>query len=155
MALVSWYYENNKSIISTQRAYPRKYGTKTAPDPKTIRNIVKNFEENGSVGDKKRFGPELTVRTPENIEKIRKKLEDSPKRSQRWLSRETKIPKTTIRRIIRDELKLFPYKIHILQTQTHQNKQQRLDYALMLSEKIENNDIITKKGGCIEDIMNN
>ena len=72
VALVSCYYENNKSIISTQRAYRRKYGTKTAPDPKTIRNIVKNFEENGSVGDKKRLGPELTVRTPENIKKFGK-----------------------------------------------------------------------------------
>ena len=50
-------------MISTQRAYRRKYGTKTAPDPKTIRNIVKNFEENGSVCEKKRFGPKLTVRT--------------------------------------------------------------------------------------------
>ena len=59
--LVSWY----KSMISTQRAYRRKYGTKTAPDPKIIRNFVKNFEENGSVCEKKRFGPKLTVRTPQ------------------------------------------------------------------------------------------
>ena len=72
VALVSWYYENNKSIISAQSAYRRKYGTTKAPDPKTIRNIVKNFEENGSVGDKKRLGPELTVGTPKNIEKIGK-----------------------------------------------------------------------------------
>ena len=47
--LVSWY----KSMISTQRAYRRKYGTKTAPDPKIIRNFVKNFEENGSVCEKR------------------------------------------------------------------------------------------------------
>ena len=38
--LVSRYYENKKSMISTQCAYRRKYGTKTAPDPKTICHVM-------------------------------------------------------------------------------------------------------------------
>ena len=39
--------------------------------------LSRTLRENGSVCEKKRFGPKLTVRTPQTIEKIRKILENS------------------------------------------------------------------------------
>jgi len=41
--------------------------------------------------------------------------------------------------ILHDDLKLFPYKILILQKQTNDNKVERLDFCQDISQKIENN----------------
>ena len=48
-------------------------------------------------------------RTPENNRKILKKFEDSPRR----LEKETGINRSTVRMILNDDLKVFPYKIQM------------------------------------------
>ena len=94
--IISWYYENRKCIIKTQRAYKINYGSKSTPATRTIKKMVQNFEEYGTVADKPRIGATKTVRTLENIKKIPKKLDDSPRRSQRRLSKETKISRSSV-----------------------------------------------------------
>ena len=59
---------------------------------------------------------------PENTQNLRESLEESPRKSTRRLSQETDISRTSILRILHDGLKLFSYKIQILQTQTDHNK---------------------------------
>ena len=44
-----FYIENNRSIVKTVRAYRKKYGRNSAPSDNTIRSLVKNFFEYGSV----------------------------------------------------------------------------------------------------------
>ncbi|CAH1983719.1 unnamed protein product [Acanthoscelides obtectus] len=43
--------ENRHSVVLTQRAYRRKYRGKQAPSDNTIRRLVSNFLEYGTVGD--------------------------------------------------------------------------------------------------------
>eukprot|EP00800_Vazella_pourtalesii_P018746 TRINITY_DN6135_c0_g1_i1.p1 TRINITY_DN6135_c0_g1~~TRINITY_DN6135_c0_g1_i1.p1 ORF type:complete len:106 (-),score=1.27 TRINITY_DN6135_c0_g1_i1:49-366(-) len=70
----------SKSIVCTQRAFRRKYSFKTSPCVQTIRNIVKKFEEDGSVANRVAPGPYFTAITPPNISKI-KNLHDTQKES--------------------------------------------------------------------------
>ena len=137
VSIVKWYYENIKSVVRTQRTFKRVYKCKTAPCGQTIRNLVKKFEEDGSVANKSAPGPVFTARTPHNIAKIQKKIEESPRHSQRMISRKKKISKSTVRRILVDDLSLFPYKIQVLQKQSKNNKKQRRDYAKRISQMIE------------------
>ena len=76
--LLYWYIENGRSVAKTQRAFKVYYKTKKAPQRNTILDIVKNMDENGAIGRREYTERAKTVRTPENIKKIKKKLEDSP-----------------------------------------------------------------------------
>ncbi|KAI6656132.1 hypothetical protein LOD99_1465 [Oopsacas minuta] len=69
-----WYYKNHISIVTTQRRFRRFYNSRTAPKPDTIKHIVKRFEENGTVVNTARPGPCQTMRTPNNNEKVKRKL---------------------------------------------------------------------------------
>ncbi|CAH1986024.1 unnamed protein product [Acanthoscelides obtectus] len=44
--------ENRRSVVLIQRAYRRKYCGKHAPPDNTIRRLVSNFLEYGTVGDR-------------------------------------------------------------------------------------------------------
>ncbi|KAI6661444.1 hypothetical protein LOD99_13316 [Oopsacas minuta] len=72
---------------------------------------------------------------------VRNSVEFSPKRSIRWrsqsLSLDRKISASTIRRILIDDLKRFPYRIQTKQMLTTGDKSKRLKMSKNLLEKIE------------------
>ena len=61
-----------------------------------------------------------------------------PRKSTRGLSQENGISRTSVLRILHDDLKLFPYKIQILQRQTNRNKAERKTFCEDISQRIEN-----------------
>ena len=67
--LVKWYFENDKSIVKTPRAFKCFYNTKKAPARISILYIVKKMIMNGCVGRKHYSTRYKTVRTPENNRK--------------------------------------------------------------------------------------
>ena len=75
---------------------------------------------------------------PENIQNLQECHEESPRKSTRRLSQETGISRTSVLRILHNELKLFRYKIQILQRQTDQNKAERETFCEDISQRIEN-----------------
>ncbi|KAI6651315.1 hypothetical protein LOD99_5281 [Oopsacas minuta] len=81
------------------------------------------------------------MRTPNNIEKVKRKLADSPHRSSRRLSRELQLSRKTVRKILVDDLILFSYKIQILQKQSTVQKEKRLTFAKLIAGKVEKNEI--------------
>ena len=135
--LLFWYVENGRSVAKTQRKFKVHYQRKKAPDRNSILDIVKNMEENGSVGRRTYSERAKTARTPENIRKIKAKMTDSPHRSARRLEKETAISRTTVRRILLDDIGAFPYKIQMQQSQSPANQKKRVEYATYLSLKIE------------------
>ncbi|KAI6651365.1 hypothetical protein LOD99_5332 [Oopsacas minuta] len=124
-----------------QRRFRRFYNSRTAPKPDTIKDIVRRFEENGNVVDTARPGPCQTMRTLINIEKVKRKLADSPHRSSRRLSRELQLSRTAVRRMLVDDLNLFSYKIQILQKQSTVQKENRLTFAKLVAGKVEKKEI--------------
>ncbi|KAI6658664.1 hypothetical protein LOD99_11009 [Oopsacas minuta] len=108
-----------------------------APARSTIMNIVTRIEEGGTVGNRKRKGPKKTVRTPENIKKIKMKLADSPHRATRRLSAEAAISRSSMRRILNDDIGAFPYKIQMQQKKSESNQKKKVQFVTYISKKIE------------------
>ena len=140
-SIIKWYYDSQGSFIATQRRFRRFYNSRKAPHHQTIINIIKKLEENSTIQDLSRKVAPVTARTPSNIRKMKDKLADSPHRSSRRLSRELQLSRTTVRRILHDDLNLFSNKIQILQKQDDLQKEKRVIFSNLMAEKIEKGEI--------------
>ena len=78
------------------------------------------------------------MKTPNNVQNLRERFEESPRQSTRRLSQEVGISRSPATRILHDDLKLFPYKVQILQRQTDDNKTELMAFCQDISQKIEN-----------------
>ena len=88
--------------------------------------------------NKGHFGPKVTARTSASVQDVRDHLEQSPRKSTRQLSQQVGISRASVRRIIHSDLKLFHYKVQILQAQTKANKTEHFEFGQTISERTEN-----------------
>ena len=132
-------YFATKSIVLTQRQFGRDFPGRNAPSRLTVRRLLDKFRETGSVGDKNKghSGRPRSARTENNIETLRQRLAESPRKSTRRLSQEAALSRSTVIRIIHQDLHMFPYKIQVLQAQTEGNKAERLAFCQNISQQIE------------------
>ena len=132
-------YFATKSVLLTQRQCRRYLGRNNVPDRRTIQRLVAKFRKTGSVADTHK-GPHCTSFgiIPENIQNLQEHLEGSPRKSTRRLSQEIVIWRTSVLRILHDDVKLFHYKIQILWRQTYQNKAERETFCEDIHQRIEN-----------------
>jgi len=105
-----------------------------APVQKPARNVVKTlveqFRATGNVTDKKRGGSKPRVRTPDTVGKIRASVASSPTRkSVRQLAAENDVSPSTARRILRNDLRMHPYKIHVFHSLTSLCREKRTSFA--------------------------
>ena len=116
-------YFTKKSVLLTQRQCRRDLGRNNVPDIRKSQRLVVKFWKTGSVADAHigRHCSSFGI-IPENIQNLQERLEGSPRKSTWHLSEEAVISRTSVLRILHDEVKLFLYKIQILQRQTDQNK---------------------------------
>ena len=75
---------------------------------------------------------------PENIQNLQEPHEESPRKATCRLSQETYVSRKPFLRIFHNDLKLFPYKIQILQRQTDQNKAEQEIFCKDIIQRIEN-----------------
>lgn len=127
--IVSLYIENNRSVVSTQRAYRRKYRSRSAPKSDSIRRFASNFFEHGSVADRQQHPKPRPRRSNENIEAVRESVAENPDVSYRRRSQQLKISGTTLRRILKQDLQMFPYKVQLTQRLLEADKPRRSTYA--------------------------
>ena len=132
-------YFASKSVLLTQRQCRKDFGTNSVPDRRTIQCLVVKFRNTGSVADahKDQHRSSFGI-IPENIQNLRERHVESPRKLIRPLLQETGISRTWVLRILHDDLKLLPYKIQILQRQTYQNKAEREIFCEDTSQRIEN-----------------
>ncbi|KAF2891315.1 hypothetical protein ILUMI_14858 [Ignelater luminosus] len=81
--VVKSYYKNN-CVVADQQHFQtyfqiRRHGR--VPLARAIKEWVRKFEQTGSANNVKHKGPKKSVRTPENIDRVRASVEPSPKRS--------------------------------------------------------------------------
>jgi hypothetical protein len=107
-------FAESKSIMATQRGFRARFVTRWAPSPKTIRMLHQQFQQNGSVLERKR-GRAASVRTAQNIDAIRVAMQRSPAKSTRRASAELTISRRSVRRILHSDLHLYPYKMSVMQ----------------------------------------
>ena len=119
----------SKSIVSVQREFRRKFGDDrqrgAAPSRKIIGQWVRQWRETGSIQVKARTRRN-TVRSPENIQRVRIALERSPHRSARRHSQLLNLSDRSVRRILHHDLHFHPYKLQIVQELTVAHKALRV-----------------------------
>ena len=133
-------YFAKKSVLLTQQQCRRDLGRNNVPDIRKIQRLVVKFGETGSVADAHIGQHCSSFRIiPQNIQNLQERLEGSPRKSTWHLSQEAVISRTSVLRILHDlHVKLFPYKIQILQRQTDQNKAEGETFYEDICQRIEN-----------------
>jgi len=114
---VKAYYQNGESSVWARHAFRTHFNVPhnwPVPSNHAINTWVDNFEVSGSTF-KKRGGSQKTVRTPENIERVREAFERSPCRSAVRYTTTLGITPRSMWRILHNDLHYHPYKIQIVQ----------------------------------------
>lgn len=111
------YFENNRSVIATQRIFRRRFNiprNNAVPNANTIRSWVRQLEETGSTLRRDTHGRRRSIRTPENVQLVRAAVGQSPTRSARRHAVALGISDRSVRRILHD-LNFHPFKIMMCQ----------------------------------------
>lgn len=135
--IVEIYIQQNKSIVKTQRAFKKINKVKSAPSKKTIYRLYERFTTGDALANPKRPNKKRPKRSDENIAAVRASVEQSPTTSQKRRSQQLGIPRSTLQRILRVDLQLFPYKIQLTQKLLPADKPRRLDWAQRVIEMAE------------------
>ena len=138
---VSWFIET-KSDVQTQRRYRTKNG-KDPPSRSSIRQWHKNFMEIGSVLDAVRSGRPRT--SAENIERVRQTFSGSPTKSICTAARELKLPPTTVHKVLHKRLRLYAYKVQMLQRLQPNDKSKRKQFADNMLQRISEDEEFLKR----------
>ena len=111
--ILKLFYLSKMSCSETIRKYRTDFPTKPPPARTTIYRIVDAFEETGSIEPRKRTR-RRTSRTEERIELVRV-LAESQQTSSRNLAAQSSIPRTSVQRILHQDLGLKPYRLRLVQ----------------------------------------
>ncbi|KAK9729989.1 Helix-turn-helix domain (DUF4817) [Popillia japonica] len=148
--LIKYYYKSGESLAATARHLRTLFGRNNAPtDGKgkkkeiNLEKIVVKFEATASAADERYERSTVrerqnTIRVPETIERVREHFTAQPSTSNSRASQELEIPRTTLRRILKQDLKMKPYKIQINQPLRPFDMERRFDFANKIIERIEN-----------------
>ena len=84
-------------------------------------------------------GRKLTARSPENVEAVRDYVEQSPKKSLQRCSQELGLSRSSVHRILKNDLQLYPYRIQINQTLTQNGMPKPVKMCQWFESRIEEN----------------
>ena len=116
-----------QSVTTVQQRFRALYGPHYAPNLNTILNTHRKFMETGSVMDRPRSGRPQSGQSEENVAAVREAFDLSQGKSIRRASAEFNISATSIQRTLRRELRLFPYKIQVVQKLEPQDYDSRVE----------------------------
>jgi hypothetical protein len=100
--------------------------------------------EHGSVANLQHQARPRPGRSNENIEAVRQSVAVNPSVSYRRRSQQLNISGTTLRRILKQDLHMFPYKVQLTQRLLETDKPRRLAYANNVNRY--SGRVISKKG---------
>ncbi len=141
---VEAYIRYDEKMVLVRREFKRKFGLKRHENPphhKTILLWVKNFRESAKATSASKPGRRRSVRTPENVEKVRVAVLASPGRSARKQSVALQIPRTSLRRIIKDDLNMHPYKLQITQELLPSDRPKRFEFCTQMLDLLEEKEV--------------
>ncbi|XP_044762173.1 uncharacterized protein LOC123319326 [Coccinella septempunctata] len=127
------FIKNGESVVATQRLFRREFNIGrhgAVPSRNTILKWVNDLRTTGNVMKKKPPGPTRTARTPESVERVRHALRTSPCRSVRKQAQALRLSRSTVRRIVKHDLRFHPYKLAIVQQLKPTDFPQRNDFLL-------------------------
>lgn len=141
---VEEFIRNNESIVAVTRAFRRRFNIPprgSVPKRDRILSWVHNFRTTGSCAPQWRPRPR-TIRTPENVEHVRRDVITSPRRSTRRRAQALGMSRRSLQRILKQELKFHPYKIMVVQKILPTDHLQRLQFSQRMLELLEDENLI-------------
>lgn len=131
--IVKTFYQNGESYAATVRKLRNVLGRNEAPNESTVRRLMKKFFETGSTVDLKSPGRRRSGRTDQNIALVCDSVAVSPVKSIRRRSQQLGLRYSSVRRILRNDLKFWAYKMQLtqqLKVADHQKRRQFVDWVL-------------------------
>ena len=96
---------------------------------RTIERWCKSIRETGEINLQRSTGRPRIIRTNATIQKVRKKTNKKPQLSARKMALEMGLSETTVRRVLKDDLKLKAYKKTVQPLLTDEHKEKRKRFA--------------------------
>ena len=140
------FVKNNESVTAVQHEFRRHFKihrNDSVPARNTILRWVKSLRTRGTIQNARPVGAPRTVRSRENVKRVRQALLRSPRRSARRHSTELGISARSVRRILHEDLHFHPYKVVISQQLKPTDHEQRLNFARQMKTIFEANDNLT------------
>ncbi len=100
-----------------------------------IPSTIKRWREISSIADRPRTDQPLTVQTPGRIEAVRVRIRRNPRQSQRKLASQVGVSRTSIRRNLKEDLGLTPYKRRKVHGLSTQQRRARLEKSKALLQR--------------------
>ena len=135
---IAVWQEAYKSVGQTQRLFNREFGNNSAPTRRTIYAIHRKFMESGSVVDAQRSGRPKSGRSEENIRVLEEAYALSQRKSIRRAAVELEISRSSIQRILRKDIKAFPYKLQAVHKLEEEDNDRRVEMCETLLYHYEN-----------------
>ncbi|GBN55512.1 hypothetical protein AVEN_124821-1 [Araneus ventricosus] len=138
--LVLEYHRLKRSPTAARHSFQKQFNVPKGPDTKTIRKLFAKFERTGSVGDNRvgNVGPRQTAVTSENVAKVSAFFQQNPRNTVRRIASETGLKRSSTKKILRNSLRMFPYKIQSHQAIPIKVVGQRFDFANEILTMIDN-----------------
>lgn len=76
-----------------------------------VHRTIKRYNDTGSIAKRHGGGPKRTATSPEMIRKVKKRIERNPRRSGSQMARELNISLERMQHILKNKLKVKPYKM--------------------------------------------
>lgn len=121
----AWWHESDQSRHAMQEVRNKlrdKYDHEP-PDPRYIRVWAEKLFTTGSVLDQSRSG--RPTERGDNVSAVEEQVNENPRTSTRRISADLDIPRTTVRRILKVDLQMKPWKptsVQFLSAEDHQNR---------------------------------
>lgn len=97
-----------------------------------VYRTIKRYNDTGSIAKRYNGGPKRVARSPEMVRKVKKRIDRNPKQTAQSLAKDLQISSSSVRRILKIDLQLKPYKIQMVQDLTPAQKKVRLDRSRVL-----------------------
>lgn len=127
--IVKAFYQSGSSISITVRQLNAKFGKNKCPSKPTIYSLVNAFETFGSVADRPKSGRPRSARMFENIVKTHESVDVNESTSIRHRAQELNLSRSSLSRIMHDDLHLKAYKITLVQQLKESDHQCRRNYC--------------------------
>ena len=136
--LVEAYWLFQRSYSRVEQEFTKVFPNERVPPTSVIQDNINKFHKNGTILNLNQghSGRPTTSTTPDNIERVEEFYSEHPTISTRRAAQALDISRTSLMRIIRTKLKLFPYKIQVFQQLTQYDMDRRLEFASTLIDKI-------------------
>lgn len=100
-----------------------------------VRKTIQRYQETGGIADRPRSGRPRAVRNPQLRRTVAQQIRRNPRRSQRSIARNVGVSRSTITRLLRQDLGLTAYRLQKAQLLSAPSRQKRLQRCQWLLQR--------------------